>query len=355
MYSSYDLIEYLMTTTGGGAQDQEHRVLRQAAFHAYRDLVTVRDWRWYHSVEQITLDPTSTNITTHVLPWGTQSVDAFYIGTPGVTAEYVDPTEWERLIGSPYKELVRFVWTVLPSTFSPDRFEVRLWNGARYSSTATLTYRRRPRDLRLTGWEPGSRSGTVSWVGSEITGTGTEFDQFMMGSLIRASGSTAYHPEGLAGMHPYKAEGLIYNIANSSKMYAWSPANPAGMTGTKYIVTDYLDVSTNMFSALLSSCEVWIARLLGKNVEGATGTYGRDLRLAFEGDAMAPLSGRRNARGGYYDFWYLRPGSDSGLPGGGSDGEGCPLKPDVAGGDAANSGVGDLDGGNAGTVFGECE
>jgi hypothetical protein len=29
MYTAYDAIEYLMSSTGGGAQDREHRVLRQ--------------------------------------------------------------------------------------------------------------------------------------------------------------------------------------------------------------------------------------------------------------------------------------------------------------------------------------
>jgi hypothetical protein len=51
---------------------------------------------------------------------------------------------------------------------------------------------------------------------------------------------------------------------------------------------------------------------MGKNVEGATAMHGRDLRLAFEQDTVAPLSGRQHSTGGFYSFWYLRPGVDQG-------------------------------------------
>jgi hypothetical protein len=51
MYTAYDAIEYLMSSTGGGAQGREHRVLRQGLFHAYRDLVSVRDWKWHQTSE----------------------------------------------------------------------------------------------------------------------------------------------------------------------------------------------------------------------------------------------------------------------------------------------------------------
>ena len=342
----------MMSTTGGGAQDQEHRVLRQAVFHAYRDLVTVRDWRWYHTTEHVDLSVRD-SLTRHVLPWGTQSVDAFHIGNPGITAEYVSPTEWERVMASPNAKLVRLIWTVKPSTFMADRFEVLMWNGALYDTTAVMTYRRRPRDLRLTGWEPASRSGLADWNNSNLTGVGTDFDAFMVGSVLRASGSQAYHPEGLAGMHPYKAEGLILSVASPTSMVVYSPAAPPiAMASTKYIVTDYLDISPGMYTSLLSACEVWVARLLGKNVEGATGAYGRDLRLAFEGDAMAALSGRTDSRAGYYAFWYLRPGADGGDPD--NPDNGCPVPADAEGGGAGSDPSTNLDGGGAGTVFGDC-
>jgi hypothetical protein len=356
MQTAFDVIEYLLATTGGGAQDQEHRVLRQALFHAYRDLVSVRDWRWYHAHDEITLDPTK-DIYTHTLPWGVQSVDSMQLSEPSVLAEFVNPTEWDRLAATSFRQLVRLVWTVKPSEFSPDRWDVKILNGYRYGEKCTLTYRRRPRDLRCTGWEPSSRAGTINWSGTEVIGTGTAFNNQMLGAVLRVSGDSAYHPESLAGMHPYRDEGLISGIPNSQKLYAWTPASNVNSSGTKYIVTDYLDISPNMYTALLSGTESWMARLLGKNIEGATGVYGRDLRLAFEQDAIAPLSGQRQGNGWYYPFWYLRPGSDAGGVGGGGhagDSGQCPIKPHISGGDALNSGSAVWDGGSASTNFGAC-
>jgi hypothetical protein len=355
MYTALDVIEYLMSTTGGGAQDQEHRVLRQALFHAYRDLVSVRDWRWYHASEQLEL-PNAEDITLHTLPWGVQSVDSIQLREPHLLAEYVDPTEWDRLTNSPYRQLVRLVWTIAPSKTFPDRFDLKILNGYRYGQTCMLTYRRRPKDLRCTGWEPSSRSGTLDWADGEAVGTGTQFNNQMLGSILRASGDSAYHPESLAGMHPFRDEGMVIGVESPTKLSVWSPVSGVAHANTKYVVTDYLDISPNMYTALLSGSEVWVSRLLGKNIEGATGIYGRDLRLAFEQDAMAPLSGRRNNGSHYYNFWYLRPGTDGGSGGGGHGGPTgqCPLKPSVSGGNASNSGTEVWDGGSASTVFGAC-
>jgi hypothetical protein len=145
-------------------------------------------------------------------------------------------------------------------------------------------------------------------------------------------------------MNAYSDEGLIYGVANPGKVYAHSPAGKmAYPDGTKFVVTDYLDISPGMYTALLSGAEVWLARLMGKNIEGATGIYGRDLRMAFESDAVAPLSGRRDnggtgAGGGYFAMWWLRPGVDQGvnyLQTGGMNANGvCTIPGDVHGGAA---------------------
>ena len=324
MYTAYDAIEYLMSSVGGGAQDQEHRVLRQALFHAYRDLVTVRDWKWYHATDLVSIAGTDL-VKTYRLPWGVSSVDSVYLPQLRIAAEYVNQTDWRRIENSPFQQLVRLVWTVMPSPEREGYYDLKVYNGYRYTEDLTLTYRRRPRDLRLTGWEPTSRAGTVTLSATtgplttgaylSVSGAGTQFNARMQGAVLRTSGDPAYHPEGLAGMHPYIAEGYITNAPGSAtSMTIHSPTSVSGVTGvsTKYIVTDLLDISPTMYTALLSSAEAWAARLLGKNIEGATAMHGRDLRLAFEQDTVAPLSGRQHSTGGFYSFWYLRPGVDQG-------------------------------------------
>jgi len=343
MYAAIDAIEYLMSSTGGGAQDQEHRVLRQSLFNAYRDLVEVRSWDWYHSTDRIPLS-SSNRIITYTLPWGVSSVDAVSLPMTGIVAEYVSPMEFERLINTAFRTLVHIVWTISPSKSMPDRWDLRVFNGWAYDTSMTLTYRRRPRDLRFTGWEKQARCGTVTADGLVTHGTNTQFSKLMIGSLIRFSGDPTMHPESLAGMNGYADEALIYAIASPTELSAWSPAGNIQHQGTKYIITDYLDISPQMYTALLSGAETWLARLTGKNIEGAMGIYGRDLRLAFERDSKAPISGRRESRFGYYSYWYLRPGADN--SGSGSSGGGSTPGGILDGGTPSSPGPSILDGGS---------
>ena len=345
MYTAFDALSYLMDSTGGGAQDQEHRVLRQALFSAYRDIVTVRDWRWHQTEEQIDICGQN-SISRHTLPWGVTSVDAFMLPQTGIVAEYLRPTEWARLIHSQFRGFTRIAWTVLPSALIPDRYDLVVYNGWATDTCVAVTYRRRPRDLRFTGWEPQARNGTISWDNHDVVGAGTTFTNMMVGSVIRVSADPARHPESLTGMNAYSDEGLITTVANTGKLYAWSPGGKLSYPeGTKFVITDYLDISPGAYTALLSGAEVWMARLTGKNIEGATGIYGRDLRLAFETDAAAPLSGRRDnggtgGGGGYYALWWLRPGCDQGVTHrrGGPDSCGpCPIPDDVYGGSASTT------------------
>jgi hypothetical protein len=342
VYTAFDAISYLMDSTGGGAQDQENRVLRQALFSAYRDLVSIRDWRWYQAEEQIDICGQDT-ISRHTLPWGVTSVDSFQLPQTGIIAEYLRPTEWSRLVHLKFRGFCRIAWTVIPSTQVPDRYDLCVYNGWASDSCVTVTYRRRPRDLRFTGWEPQTRTGTISWTGPEAMGTGTTFTNLMVGSVLRVSADPKKHPESLTGMNAYSDEGLIYGVANTGKLYAHSPAGQmAYPEGTKFVITDYLDISPGMYTALLSGAEVWMARITGKNVEGASGVYGRDLRMAFESDAIAVLSGQRNnggghaGGGGYYALWYLRPGVDQGTTcgtTGGPNADGtCPIPSEINGG-----------------------
>ncbi len=352
MYSAFDALSYLMDSTGGGAQDQENRVLRQALFSAYRDLVSVRDWRWYQAEEMIDICGQDT-ISRHTLPWGVTSVDSFMLPQTGVIAEYLSPTEFNRLVHLQFRGFARIAWTVAPSTQVPDRYDLIVYNGWASDSCVSVTYRRRPRDLRFTGWEPQTRNGTISWTGQEAYGSGTTFTNLMVGSVIRVSADPKKHPESLTGMNAYADEGLIYGVANTGKLYAHSPAGAmAYPEGTKFVITDYLDISPGMYTALLSGAEVWMARMTGKNIEGATGVYGRDLRMAFESDAIAVLSGQRNHNGGqaggggYYALWYLRPGVDQGTEcctTGGPNAEGVCCIPE-----------GEVNGGTSDTVYDSC-
>jgi len=353
IYTAFDVIEYLLSTTGGGAQDQEHRALRQALFHAYREVVSIRDWQWHHTTQKIVLDRDG-NVTRHVLPWGVQSVDSLHINNPEEIAEYVSQSEWDRLANGTGRNFVSPVWSAFPSELMPDRWEVRVLSRTRQGAEATLTYRRRPRDLRYSGWEPVARSGTVTLSGGEVSGVGTKFGANMIGAVLRVSGERAHAPESLAGMHPYRDEAIITQVASPTLAYAWSPAGAIEYGETRYIVTDYLDISPNMYTAVLSCAESWLARLMGKSIEAPMSVFHRDLRMAFEQDSIAPISGQRPMYGAYFPFWHLWGGDCGGGGGGGGGGGTCQTPGPADGGTATLSGGRILDGGRSDTTFDGC-
>lgn len=59
-YAVQDVIDHLISVSGGGAQDAEQRELRSAVHHAYRDLINAKDWMWHVTQSRIMLEPAET-------------------------------------------------------------------------------------------------------------------------------------------------------------------------------------------------------------------------------------------------------------------------------------------------------
>lgn len=271
-YCGQDILEYLMNSVGGGAQDSEHRLLRAAAHHAHRDVINARDWHWHITTGVLTsadLLSQSGAGRVYALPENLRNVDSIIppLSRPSGT-QYVSPVEWERLnIAFPSLQ-TPLAWTVVRSPARYDRYALKIAGDPNTSQTLTFTYRRKPLPLRAMGYEPDSRNGSL--VGA-------------IGKVKRYGTPTTF-PEGPAGLNPYTAEEII---GVGSSLLGSPPA------GAKTVVSDFLDVNDTMFTAVLSCAEVWVAKMMGKNIDGAMGVYNRDLRAAFEADAVAPVSGRR--------------------------------------------------------------
>jgi hypothetical protein len=287
-YAAQDIIEYLMASTGGGAQDSEHRILRSAAHHAYRDLCNARDWMWHVAEMPLPAADTGTNGRVFTLPDNVRSVDALTGFQTSPITVYITPQEWRRLENRSTGSGGPIFWTVLRAPNSGDRFQLRLANPlpqAPAGKTYAITYRRRPRPLRYMGYESACRNGSLTATNAP--------------GAVKRYGTATHHPEGMTGIHPYAAEELL---GVSGSLLGTPPEN------AKTVVSDYLDVSPNMYTALLSASEAWLARLQGKNVDGAMAVYLKDLRLAMEQDVIAPISGRRSAVDRYPemqspDYW----------------------------------------------------
>lgn len=292
-YCGQDVLEYLMNSVGGGAQDSEHRLLRAAAHHAYRDVTNARDWNWHITTATLPApDSGSGPGYSYTLPANVRNVDSII---PPLTAptgvKYVTPTDWERLNIDLPQLNAPFFWTVMKHPAKYDRWMLKIAGQPNTALTFTYTYRRKPLPLRYMGYEEASRNGS-------LTATG----------LVKRYGTATAFPEGPSGINPYTAEEII----GVSGSLVGTPPNNA-----KTVVSDYLDVSDSMFTAVLSGAEVWVAKMLGKNVEGALAVATRDMRMAFEADQIAPISGHRGgsvlvgtarARG-----YYSPSGTDTGV------------------------------------------
>lgn len=307
-YAAQDIIEYLMASTSGGVQDAEHRTLRVAAHNAYRDVVNARDWLWHVAIANLSddADPvvgSGNGTTTFTLPENVKNIDSLItpqsMSTPAV---YVTPMEFLR-IDVKFPQLNAPVyWTVMKDPQSPSRLKLLL-AGAPPSTPAPTTYRytyrRKPAPLKYMGYEPICRQTGFSPAGA-----------------VRRYGTINTFPDSIYGLNPYVTQEIIGQAGSIEGVTTTGGLPP---TGVKTVVSDYLDVSESMYTAVLSGAEMWLARLTGKNIEGASGIFARDMRLAFEADSATPVSGQRRdwsmigtARAlGYYS----PPGPDTGITG----------------------------------------
>lgn len=268
-YCAQDILEYLMSSVGGGAQDSEHRLLRSAAHHAYRDVINARDWSWHVTSATLNTPEDSTPpAITYLLPEDVKNVDSLVPPLTQPTAvRYVNPTEWERINVSLPQINAPIFWTVVKHGAKRDRWLLKIAGSPPANLSYRITYRRRPTPLRYMGYEPACRNGSLTTTG-----------------MVRRYGTANLFPDGLTGVNQFTAEEII---GVSGSLIGTPPS------GAKTVVSDYVDASDNMFTAILSGAEVWAARMMGKNVEGALTVYNKDMRLAFEADNVAPISGNR--------------------------------------------------------------
>lgn len=342
-----------MSSVGGGAQEGEHRLLRQAAHHAMRDVSTARDWRWYETEAALpdpeagvgggvvsyvrvtsggsgyTTAPTvvfnntntggsgasatavvssgkvtavtvtaggsgytkapsisftgggglgaaayATDYKVYILPEDVRDVDSIVPPDRTTITEFINPREWRRLEIYTLPTPSPLYWTVVRCPTKPDRWQMMFAGNPSGIAPATsyyYTYRRSPPPLKYMGYEEICRDGSL--------------DATTAPGCVKRYGTAALHPEGVAGLNPYTAQEIL-GLDNS--LVGTPPAN------ARTVISTRLDLSPHMYTALLSGAEMWVARLQGKNVEGASAVFARDMRLAMEADQITPISGQRS-------------------------------------------------------------
>ena len=214
---------------------------------------------------------------------------------------YVTPDEAMKIervsnsSGEPYH------WTLIKDP-AGSGWAIKLvgWPTAR--ETIDFTYRRSARPIRYSGHEAALRQGTISRTGDAVTGSGTAFSEAWAGSVLRvASGSQA--PGPIESLYPYISESLIAAVGSATALTTASSGTIASSRG--YLITDPIDIAPHMYSAMESCCDYWLARIRNQSPDKAFQMAQRDLRLAFEQDQLAPLSGRSNRV--YHDGGWRSP------------------------------------------------
>lgn len=393
MNTAQDIVYFLISGAGGGAQDGEHATIRQAVIHGVREVMQCRQWLWHtrtgsfttnqiqttgtitQGSKQITVAnpagfvpgrivevnaiyfPTPVRVasvegnvvtvdvaagqsgsgitlmpqTYYDLPPDVKDIDALVTNTVGTLHCYLTPQEWQRLevntrgAGEPY------YYTVMRSDLQPDRYQIRFVGVPVNNTVVHYSYRVLPAPIKYMGYERLCRQGTVSLslVGASnvptVTGVKTAFPQDCVGSYIRF-GALGMDAEPAGSTTPFVMERRIekWNSATSlvvsdATIYNRSGPNgptlmdeyDGGVVGTplpptpvyasptatlpvdsKYAITDVIDASPQMWTAILSACEMWYARIAGKPANDAMVVFNRDLRLAMENDVVSPFSGR---------------------------------------------------------------
>ena len=356
MKTAQDVVDYLLACIGGGAQDGEHRAVRLAVVNGCREVMQCKDWLWHTKTNQFVSDNITTEATAitqgqyavtvadasqmvigrimtaagyfnepcrileingnvlttslpanatmaagetvtlimqtfYDMPEDLKDIDALVTHTVGTLHCYISPQEWHRLeintrgSGEPY------YYTIMRSDVSKDRWQIRFVGIPTNGTVIHYSYRYIPHEIKWMGYENASRQGTVTVQPDLVTVTGndTDFPNDINGSVIRF-GTSSEDPEPVGSLFPFVRERVIKQRNGSASLTVAEEL--AVRDKVKYCITDVIDASPTMYTAILSACEMWYARIAGKPVEVAMQAYNRDLRIAMENDQISPLSGR---------------------------------------------------------------
>lgn len=360
--TAQDVVDHLLTTTGGGAQDGEHRAVRQAVVHGVREVFQTRTWLWHtrtgsfrtvrtattataitsgssqitvadatgivpgrlldisaeyfpHPVRAVAVSGSTVTLdspaartkgaetvtvlaqTYYDLPENLRDIDALVTDTVGTLHCYITPQEWQRLEVNTRGSGEPFYYTIMRSDVSPDRYQVRFVGVPQDGTLVHYTYRYVPKIVKYMGYEPSCRQGQVSVASSgasaglAVSGAGTQFPADCAGSVIRF-GTATTEADPVGALAPFLQEREIRSRQSTTSLTLASRIEGSIAGTVRYAISDPVDCSPQMYTAVLSASEMWYARLAGKPALETVQLFNRDLRLAMENDVVSPLSGR---------------------------------------------------------------
>lgn len=219
---------------------------------------------------------------TYPLPVDFVSVDRVINLERTFEMQYVTPKDW--LSAQRYFRTPGTVWyySILGDQNYQGTMAMKLAGAPSTAEVIDIMYRRRPRTLRYYEY----KTGTVSCdaEGTAITGSGTTFSAFMVGSVIRLYDSSNY-PTNEEGAYPAYVERTITDVSSTTVLTV-DAAIPDAYSGVKFVITDPIDVDKQvMLGAYKATCERMVEKYrMGKNLPLVTEMWMQELKIAMGAD-----------------------------------------------------------------------
>lgn len=149
-----------------------------------------------------------------------------------------------------------------------------------------FTYRRSPRQLNVIGYDYGTVA--VANGSATVTGTGTNWNSTMQGSIIRfgANGDTTI-PTGPTGANPCVLERAVVSVASATQLTLDAVSSTDTLTNVKHSISDPVDIEAGaMLEYFMRSVErqARILRRMKATIDEER-QYKEAQMMAFEADA----------------------------------------------------------------------
>lgn len=231
-------------------------------------------------------DVASTSFTcyrdTYPLPIDFQALDRALNLQRIFEMQYVTPRDWlttQRWLRTP-----NMVWyyTIIGDQNYQGAMAMKFAGAPSSVETIDFVYKRRPRPMRYHEEKTGTVS--VSSGSSTVTGAGTAFSQFMVGSVIRLY-NTSNYPTNEEGDYPAFVERTIMSVSSTTSLTVDATV-PDAYTSVKYVITDPIDIDKQtMLGAYKRTCEKLIEhQRQGNNYKSVVEAWKMELLEAMAAD-----------------------------------------------------------------------
>jgi hypothetical protein len=219
---------------------------------------------------------------------------------------YISPEDWQWLEWHANVQGYPVRWTIMGDTTNIGQYNLCVQPYPTNSVPFDMIYARGGRNIRYTGYETASRTGTISVTANStaVTGSGTSWTTAMAGAYMRFS-ATSTQPDGFGGLNPYVEECRIRSVADGGHLTLYTaPLNTYSATG--FVISDPIDLSDQLIEAFKMGCRFQYSVLARTDQHDlALKDYRMAVRLAMENDSMQESARAVGMKAGGFDRGWM--------------------------------------------------